>query len=116
MLCRIAHRLRVRQTIARGWIRAGGQRLYFPPDSESALRFVQHGTYEPQIAELMAVACRPQSLTFDVGANIGISAVPLLARHPDIRLISFEVSPVVLPFLKRTHAEVPVPRPLGGRG
>ncbi len=40
----------------------------------------------------------------DVGANIGLMAIPVLRVCPTCRVVSFEPSPNSLPFLKRTVA------------
>jgi FkbM family methyltransferase len=63
------------------------------------------GFWEPEITRLLAVATRPGTTVLDVGANIGASAIPLLAAFPDIRVLSFEPSPSVLPYLLRTRGE-----------
>lgn len=105
MLRSVNSRFRLHRAKTRGWIIVGGQRLHFPPDSEAATRFARQNSYEPELTELMAVACRSEGMMFDVGANIGISAIPVLARFSNIRVVSFEVSPVVLPFLQRTYSE-----------
>jgi FkbM family methyltransferase len=44
---------------------------------------------------------------FDVGANIGAIALPLLEGNRDTHVVSFEPSPNSLPYLLRTHAGSP---------
>jgi len=63
------------------------------------------GSWEPEITRLLAGATQPGTTVLDVGANIGASAIPLLAAFPDIHVLSFEPSPSVLQFLARTHEE-----------
>jgi FkbM family methyltransferase len=40
-----------------------------------------------------------------VGANIGLMAVPILAKLPTVNILSCEPSPNILPFLRRTIRE-----------
>jgi FkbM family methyltransferase len=44
---------------------------------------------------------------FDVGANIGLMALPVLYEHADVTVCSFEPSPSSTPFLERTVRESP---------
>jgi FkbM family methyltransferase len=48
---------------------------------------------------------RKGTVVFDVGANIGLMAVPVLQTCPSCEVISFEPSPSSLPFLQRTASE-----------
>jgi FkbM family methyltransferase len=66
-----------------------------------------NGTYESEIVELIMAAARPGTLIFDVGANIGLSALPLLAHESEVRVVSVEASPNTIPYLMRTHASSP---------
>ncbi|HZX59115.1 MAG TPA: FkbM family methyltransferase, partial [Mucilaginibacter sp.] len=47
---------------------------------------------------------KPGTEVFDIGANIGVMAVPLLHNHKDITLVSVEASPNTLPYLKKTQS------------
>jgi FkbM family methyltransferase len=58
-----------------------------------------------EVSGLLLTAARPGTVIFDVGANIGASAIPLLHKFPDVRVVSFEPSPSVLPYLLRTRGE-----------
>jgi FkbM family methyltransferase len=71
------------------------------------MQVLTNGTYEFEITELLRSAARPGTLVFDVGANIGLSALPILAHYPDVRVVSVEASPNVLPYLVRTQASSP---------
>ena len=46
--------------------------------------------------------CRPGSYMFDVGANLGLMALPVLHSVPASRVVSFEPSPNTLPWLRQT--------------
>jgi FkbM family methyltransferase len=61
------------------------------------------GAYEAEISELLRRSVINGTTVFDVGANIGLSAIPLLHEYDHLRVISFEASPAVLPYLLRTH-------------
>ena len=50
---------------------------------------------------------RPGTTMFDVGANIGLMAVPVLRHCADCHVVSFEPSANVLPSLRRTIAGSP---------
>lgn len=56
---------------------------------------------------LISELVRPQSTYFDVGANIGLLALPVLANRKDAKVISIEASPDTFEFLLRTHADSP---------
>ena len=83
------------------------QTIYFPKNSVIFKRAVLEGIYEHEILALIMPLIRPGTEVFDIGANIGIIAVPLLASNKSIKLISVEASPNSLPYLKKTHSESP---------
>jgi FkbM family methyltransferase len=72
-----------------------------------ALEIIRTGWWERDVCILSEAAAQNNTTVFDVGANIGSSALPLLAKHAGLRVVSFEPSPSVLPYLKRTHDESP---------
>jgi FkbM family methyltransferase len=45
---------------------------------------------------------KPDTTVFDVGANIGLMAIPLLTHVPECRVISFEPSENSVPYLRKT--------------
>lgn len=95
-------RLRARH---RGWFRYAGARVYFPPAGTWASTVILSGrAYEPEVAALCLAAAKDETTVFDVGANIGISALPLLMARPNLRVVSLEPSPNTAPYLARTHA------------
>ena len=92
----------------RGWFRFANVRVYFPPAGTWASAVILSGqAYEPELASVCAAAAGNGTTAFDVGANIGVSALPLLDSKPDLRVVSFEASPNTLAYLSRTHAESP---------
>jgi FkbM family methyltransferase len=105
MFARYRHRLRVNRANQRGVIPWIGGPLYFPKDSLVALSLLEHGSWEPDVTLLLTTAVKPATLAFDVGANIGVSALALLDRHADVRVVSFEPSPTVLTHLGRTREQ-----------
>lgn len=51
---------------------------------------------------ILQALARPGATSFDVGANIGLMAAPILNQQPECHVVSFEASPSVLPYLRRT--------------
>jgi FkbM family methyltransferase len=47
---------------------------------------------------------KPNTWFFDIGANIGVISIPILAANKEASVLSVECSPSSLPFLKKTHA------------
>lgn len=92
----------------RGWFPMSGARVYVPPAGTWASAVILSGhPYEPELSALCAAAAQDGTTVFDVGANIGVSALPLLAAQPKLRVVSFEPSPNTLAYLSRTHAQCP---------
>lgn len=79
-----------------------GVEVFFPPRSESFYAACEQGIYEADIARLLQKLARPGTHVFDVGANIGLMAIPVLKNCPDCHVVSFEPSPSSLPYLRRT--------------
>jgi FkbM family methyltransferase len=82
-----------------------GIKIHFPKGSLIFDQACEQGIFEIDNVRLMQSLARPGTVIFDVGANIGLMAAPLLAEKPDCRVVSFEPSPNVLPSLQRTIAE-----------
>ena len=82
-----------------------GTRVYFPKGSSSFLAACEQGVFEADNVRILQALARPDAVLFDVGANIGLMAVPVLRHEPGCRVVSFEPSANVLPFLQRTIAE-----------
>jgi FkbM family methyltransferase len=81
-----------------------GTKVYFPLNSHLFLRVCEEDIYELELLRLLKAFMRPDSTYFDVGANIGLMAVPILRDVPQCRVVSFEPSPSALPFLRKTQA------------
>lgn len=81
-----------------------GTKVYFPLNSHLFLRACEEGVYEKDLLRLLRAFIRPGTTYFDVGANIGLMAVPILRDVPQCQVVSFEPSPSALPFLRKTHA------------
>lgn len=82
-----------------------GNKVYFPKGSLSFLAACQQGVFEPDNVAILRALIKPDSYMFDVGANIGLMAVPVLSTKPTCKVVSFEPSPNVLSSLQRTIAE-----------
>jgi len=81
-----------------------GQKIFFPKNSVIFQRAVIEGIYESANLRIINSLIKPNTEVFDIGANIGIMAIPFLAGHSDIKVISVEASPNTLPYLKKTQA------------
>lgn len=84
-----------------------GVKTYFPPRSLSFHAACDQGIFEQANVHLLQSLVRPGTTMFDVGANIGLMAIPILKFQPDCRVVSFEPSENVLPSLRRTLSESP---------
>jgi len=62
------------------------------------------GIYERENLRLIQQFLKPATTIFDVGANIGLMAIPLLWDNKDINVVSVEASPNSLGYLNKTHA------------
>jgi FkbM family methyltransferase len=82
-----------------------GTRVYFPPGSLIFHLACEQGIYEAANQRLLLSALRPDTTVFDIGANIGLLSVPLLAAGQRLRVISVEPSPQTFACLRRTVAE-----------
>lgn len=87
-----------------GSFRYFGSEVHFPVGSHLFHRVCAEGVFEPEIIQLLNNLVLPDTTFLDVGANIGLTAVPLLAHQPDCRVVSVEASPDTLQYLRRTHA------------
>lgn len=88
----------------RGFFPYYGTRVYFPPESLIFRQACEQGVYAHGNLKLLLSLVRPGSWCFDVGANIGLLSVPLLASRPECRVLSIEPSPETFASLRRTHA------------
>mgnify|MGYP000610355246 CR=1 FL=1 len=98
---------RKRLDTSRGWFWYAGRRIYFPPGSIIYEIVHTNGSFESHVRDRMISLARDGSYVFDIGANIGLMAIPLLVRKPSIRIVSMEAGPNVFRYLQRTHDGIP---------
>jgi FkbM family methyltransferase len=89
----------------RGRFRCYNTTIYFPNGSGIFLRACEQGVYEAEVADCLSRLAKPGSTYFDVGANIGLTSIPVLRAVPDVRVVSFEPSPNSVRYLERTRKE-----------
>ncbi len=82
-----------------------GVRVHFPRRCLAFRAVCEQGIFEADNVRLLQNLCRPRSHVLDVGANLGLMAIPILASVSDVRVISYEPSPNSLPWLKQTIVE-----------
>ncbi len=92
------------------WNKAGNfiylkQRVYFPKNSVIFRRAIFEGIYESELVQLLCRLIKPGTEILDIGANIGLIAIPLLRHNGSITVTSVEASPNSIPYLKKTNAE-----------
>jgi FkbM family methyltransferase len=81
------------------------QQVFFPENSLIFKRtMAEGGIYELDNLKVIHSFLKPDTTLFDVGANIGMMAIPLLWNEPTIHVVSIEASPNSLNYLKKTHA------------
>jgi FkbM family methyltransferase len=76
--------------------------VFFPRGAAVFEIICKQGFFEPEIVNFLIKLVKPDTMFFDVGANIGLMAVPVLSANPTCRVASFEPSPNSLPFLRKT--------------
>jgi FkbM family methyltransferase len=81
-----------------------GTCVHFLKDSSAFRAVCEQGIFESANVRILQGLCRPGSYMFDVGANLGLMAIPVLSLVPSCIVVSFEPSPNSLPFLRRTIA------------
>jgi FkbM family methyltransferase len=79
-----------------------GMRIFCPPDSELYFRVRDSGVYEPENTRLICDLVRPNTYYFDIGANIGLTSIPVLKEVPTSTVVSMEPSPTTLGYLRKT--------------
>lgn len=82
-----------------------GTKVYFPQNSYLFTRACDEGIYEIENTRLLCSLVRPNTVYFDIGANIGLMSVPVLQKCDSCSVVSFEPSPNTLELLKRTAKE-----------
>ncbi len=77
-------------------------RVFFPKGSYIFQMACEQGIYEMNTLHILKAFLRPGTHYFDVGANIGLLSVPILADQSDCSVVSFEASPTTVAYLQRT--------------
>ncbi|RBP48124.1 FkbM family methyltransferase [Roseimicrobium gellanilyticum] len=95
----IAH-LRLR---AKGYFPYFGAKIFSPPNSILFQRVRREGVFERVVSQRMQHLARPDTWFFDVGANLGLMSVPVLANNPRVKAVSIEPSPNSFPYLSKTR-------------
>ena len=85
--------------------RAGRKYLVPSLREPMALHLVIDGMYEPETLEFLASRTGPGSTFVDVGANIGLFAIPMARRVGAAgRVVAIEASPRIFPYLAHNVA------------
>jgi FkbM family methyltransferase len=79
-----------------------GTTVHFPPRAPLFRVICRNGRFEPEIIDRLIQLARPATTVFDVGANLGLMAIPVLRACGSCRVVSFEPSPNSLSFLRQT--------------
>lgn len=82
-------------------------KIFFPKGSIIFKRTILEGVYESENISIINHLIEPFTTVFDIGANIGLIAIPILHHNPSIKLISVEASPNTLPYLLKTNKQHP---------
>ncbi len=88
----------------KGCFKYYGQSVYFPKNSVIFKRAVKEGIYEHEILKFILPLIKANTEVFDIGANIGLMAIPFLAINNSVKVISVEASPNSIPSLKKTQS------------
>lgn len=80
------------------------QQVFFPKNSIIFQRAIAEGIYEKDNVRIINSLIKENTTVFDIGANIGLMAIPMLSNLKKINVISVEPSPNSFPFLSRTQA------------
>lgn len=84
-----------------------GCNVYFPPKSIALRATCEQGIFEYENVRWLINLCKPKTYMFDVGCNLGLMSVPVLASVPESHVLAFEPSPNALPWLRRTISDSP---------
>jgi FkbM family methyltransferase len=79
-----------------------GTRVFFPPNDYIFKEACRQGIYEQDTLHALQAFAKPGTTVFDVGANIGLLSASLVSTCPSCIVCSFEPSPAILPFLRKT--------------
>ena len=79
-----------------------GTTVHFPPRAPLFRVMCENGGFEPEIIDRLVKLTRAGTTMFDIGANIGLMAIPVLRACASCRVVSFEPSPNSLSYLRHT--------------
>jgi len=79
-----------------------GTRIYFPRRCRLFQTTCRQGVFERDNVNLLCRLARRGGTVFDIGANIGLMAAPILRNCPNTTVVSFEPSPSTLKYLEKT--------------
>ena len=79
-----------------------GSTVHFPPGAPVIREICERCAFEGEVIDRLIKVARPGTTVFDVGANIGLMAIPVLRACDSCRVVSFEPSPNSLPYLQST--------------
>lgn len=79
-----------------------GTKVFFPKNSMLFHMVCESGIYEWENVRVLQSLAEERTTVIDIGANIGLIAIPLLASAKELSVQSFEPSPNSLPYLQRT--------------
>jgi len=79
------------------------QQVYFPKNSIIFSRVIDEGIYEYGNVKIMETLIKPNTFVLDIGANIGLMAIPMLTSSKNVSVISVEPSPNSFPYLLKTQ-------------
>ncbi len=82
-----------------------GTTVHFPRRAPVFRVMCENGGFEPEIIDRLVKLTRPRTTVFDIGANIGLMAIPVLRSCQSCRVVSFEPSPNSLSYLRHTVRE-----------
>ncbi|QIF03888.1 FkbM family methyltransferase [Roseimicrobium sp. ORNL1] len=91
-------RLRVK-----GYFPYFGAKIFSPPSSILFRRVRREGVFERVVAQRMQHLAKSDTWFFDIGANLGLMSVPVLANNPKVKAVSIEPSPNSFPYLSKTR-------------
>jgi FkbM family methyltransferase len=87
-----------------------GNTLCCPSLEESiALAIFANGVYEPDTVAGIVSRLPRNGVYLDVGANIGVIALPVARQRPDVRVICVEADPAIATVLRRNVADNALP-------
>lgn len=85
-----------------GVFRYFGEQVFFPKYSTTFKLAIRDGIYEHEILKFLVHFVKDDSVYLDIGANIGLMSIPVLAKNPSVKVLSFEASPSTFGYLKKT--------------